>query len=96
MPGFRLTLFTVFFAMALIAYMPAPACGLPGEAGKATEPASEVTAGATLSVSAARSFQAGRGLPADGTIGSRVVPASRPASASLPAKAYEIDPGPAP
>jgi hypothetical protein len=75
---------------------------------------------------AVRAFQAGRGLPADGAIGtttwsallsveparpvwsarrartssggaaSRAVPAHRPASASLPAKAYEIDPGPAP
>jgi len=76
--------------------------------------------------SAVRSFQASRGLPADGAIGTttwsallevepvqprwsatpargrrgagarRVVPASRPASASLPATAYEIRPGPAP
>ncbi len=31
-----------------------------------------------------------------GAVVSRALPASRPASASLPAKAYEIDPGPAP
>jgi hypothetical protein len=76
--------------------------------------------------SAVRAFQASRGLPADGAVGtttwpallgveparpiwsarrarprrpagaSRTIPASRPASAALPAKAYEIDPGPAP
>jgi hypothetical protein len=34
--------------------------------------------------------------PRRGATTSRVVPASRPASASLPAKAYEIAPGPAP
>jgi hypothetical protein len=79
-----------------------------------------------LTRAAVRSFQAQRGLPADGAIGattwsalldfepvrtrwaarrarprrgasaSRVLPARRPLSASLPAAAYEIDPGPAP
>jgi peptidoglycan hydrolase-like protein with peptidoglycan-binding domain len=75
---------------------------------------------------AVRTFQASRGLPVDGAIGtmtwrslldfdpvrprwagrrakrgggataSRALPPRRPLSASLPAKAYEIDPGPAP
>jgi hypothetical protein len=77
-------------------------------------------------IAAVRAFQASRGLPVDGAVGtttwgallsvaplrprwaarrarpgggaaaSRAVPASRPLSASLPAKSYEIDPGPAP
>jgi hypothetical protein len=79
-----------------------------------------------LTRAAVRSFQAQRGIYADGAIGattwqalldfepvrtrwaarrarpgrvasaSRALPARRPLSASLPAKAYEIDPGPAP
>jgi Putative peptidoglycan binding domain len=79
-----------------------------------------------LTFRAVRSFQAARGLAADGRIGtttwqslldvepyrmrwagsparlragaasSRVRPPSRPLSASLPARAYEIDPGPGP
>jgi len=40
---------------------------------------------------------AGRGAKrADGAAASRAIPPRRPLSASLPAKAYEIDPGPAP
>jgi Putative peptidoglycan binding domain len=77
-----------------------------------------------LTYAAVRSFQAAKGLPADGKIGTgtwesllnftpyrmrwsgsrarvgtsspRVTPPSRPLSASLPARAYEIRPGPAP
>jgi hypothetical protein len=77
-----------------------------------------------LTIAAVRSFQAAKGLPSDGKIGtgtwesllnftpyrmrwsgsrarvgtssSRVQPPSRPLSASLPAHAYEIRPGPAP
>lgn len=37
-----------------------------------------------------------RARPRRGAGASRLIPASRPASSSLPAKAYEIDPGPAP
>ena len=76
-----------------------------------------------LTAAAVRDFQAAKGLPVDGQIGtgtwesllnftpyrmrwsgspragtssSRMRPASRPLSASLPAHAYEIPPGPAP
>jgi len=48
-PGFRPTLFTiyVFSAMALLAYMPAAACALPGGAAETTEPAIEAPTSGT-------------------------------------------------
>jgi Putative peptidoglycan binding domain len=51
---------------------------------------------ALLGVEPARPRWAARRARTSGAATSRMVPASRPASASLPAKAYEIDPGPDP
>jgi hypothetical protein len=51
---------------------------------------------ALLGVEPVRPRWAARRARASGAAESRAVPASRPASASLPAKAYEIDPGPDP
>lgn len=51
---------------------------------------------ALLGVEPVRPRWAARRARASGAVASRALPAGRPASASLPAKAYEIDPGPAP
>jgi putative peptidoglycan binding protein len=51
---------------------------------------------ALLAVEPARQRWAARRAGTSGASASRTAPARRPASASLPAKAYEIDPGPAP
>ncbi|HEX3324733.1 MAG TPA: peptidoglycan-binding domain-containing protein [Solirubrobacterales bacterium] len=67
-------------------------CGLPVDGTIGT-----TTWLALLSVEPARPvWSARRARASSGAAASRVVPARRPASASLPAKAYEIDPGPAP
>ncbi|HEY7950042.1 MAG TPA: hypothetical protein VID51_04315 [Solirubrobacterales bacterium] len=95
--------------MTLIAYMPTAACAVPGRAGRLPEPAGEEpisfdraeldgcarqivygerpVAGAKVGAAAAR-----RGA------GCLVIGAEphAPLSSSLPAKAYETDPGPAP
>ncbi|HEX5374592.1 MAG TPA: hypothetical protein VFW48_00375 [Solirubrobacterales bacterium] len=94
--------------MALIAYMPTAACAVPGRAGRLPEPAGEPifsdraglevrarqlvygerpVAGAKAGAAAAR-----RGAGRLAVIGE----AHAPRWASLPAKAYETDPGPAP
>jgi hypothetical protein len=54
------------------------------------------TWGALLNVEPVRPRWAARSARVSGAAASRVLPPRRPASASLPAKAYEIDPGPAP
>jgi hypothetical protein len=102
-PGFRPVLFAIFVSvMTLLAYMPAPACALPGGAGQEAAPAVEAPAtetpfdrqgmwvwyverseGGNVDRILARAKRAG--------IGTLYVK-----SASLPARAYEIDPGPAP
>lgn len=88
--------------MTLTAYMPTAACAVPGRAGRPPEATGEripfvhagqivygerPVAGAKVGAAAAR-----RGA------GSLVVGAEShaPLSSSLPAKAYETDPGPAP
>jgi len=67
--------------------------GLPADGAVGT-----TTWSALLSVAPVRPTWSARRArtSSNGAAASRVVPASRPASASLPAKAYEIAPGPAP
>lgn len=101
-PGFRPVVFAItFFAMALTAYMPTSACALPDGAGQAGDPGCAITGTTTWSalpsVDPARPRWSARGARMrGGTMVSRALPAGRPASAWLPAKTDEIDPGPAP
>ncbi len=97
-----------FFAMALTAYMPTAACAVPGRAGRLSEPAGEPIFfdRAGLEV-CARQFVYGERPVAGAKVGAAAARRGAdclvvdtethcPLSASLPAKAYETDPGPAP
>lgn len=106
--AFRPLLPATFFAMALTAYMPTAACAVPGRAGQLPEQAGKTIAfdRAWLDVCARQIVYGERPVagPKVGAAAARrgadclVVDAEAqpPLSASLPAKAYETDPGPAP
>jgi hypothetical protein len=87
-PGLRLVLLAIVIVMALMADTRI-ASAAPGGAGQ----------GAALGFDPVRPRWAGRRAKREGGGGaaaSRALPPRRPLSALLPAKADEIDPGPAP
>ena len=102
-PGYRLVLLAIPFAMVPIADMPATATAAPGGAGQPGESVAESPAEGDTTWQALLYFEpvsprwAGhRARRGGGAAASRAIPPRRPLSASMPAKAYEIDPGPAP